>query len=323
MRDSFSVSVVIPTRNRPILVEAALRSVLLQTHTVDEVLLVDDGSTPECAAKLEALAASHSRVRVLRASISGGPAAARNLGLEQATGTHLLFLDDDDLIHPRLCEDGLEVLCQSEGVDAISFGYECFFTPAALGATEPVAALFDYRQLAVHPLNVANGANPVSRFFLEERPVSAFLRFLIPIHSCLIRRATIGDRRFPETLQQGEDTYFWITLAAAGCRFRFDPRIYAFVRRHSENTTRSHSRYVQDIQACYEALLENRLLTDPRDAFLAHLKLLSFKARTGDHRWLAHFAHVAFAPGLLLQEGAFWLSNLRARRRLLAYYFGS
>jgi glycosyltransferase involved in cell wall biosynthesis len=92
------VSVVVPTRNRWALLERTMASALAQQDVALELLVVDDGSTDETAARLAELV--DPRVRVLRLDRGGGPARARNAGLAIARGTWVAFLDDDDLWAP-------------------------------------------------------------------------------------------------------------------------------------------------------------------------------------------------------------------------------
>ena len=165
--------------------------------------------------------------------------------------------------------------------------------------------------------------NPVPPRSLGAHPASSFLRYLIPINSCLLRRDRIGGVRFLESLKQGEDTYFCIELATRGFRFAADPRVYAYVRRHAGNATRSHSRYRDEIQPCYEALIANGLIRDARDRYLVHMKLCWFKMMTRRRGWLPHLWRILAAPGVFVRELSFWMSNLRARRRMIAYYFSS
>jgi glycosyltransferase involved in cell wall biosynthesis len=95
VRDAVTVSVVIPTRNRPdILAARALRTALAQEGVAIEVLIVDDGSEPPVQVAIE------TRVSVLRHTASRGVAAARNSGLLAARGEWVAFLDDDDLWSP-------------------------------------------------------------------------------------------------------------------------------------------------------------------------------------------------------------------------------
>ena len=151
------------------------------------------------------------------------------------------------------------------------------------------------------------------RTTLEQRPVSAFLRYLLPINAGFLRRSSLGAARFPESLRQGEDTYFWISLAAAHRRFTLDEHAFAIIRRHAGNTPRSRSRYVSDIQPCYERLLADGLLPNPDDVFLAHLKLLWFKTLTRSKGTGPHFEHVFKSPRLLAGETRFWVANFLAR----------
>lgn len=89
-------SIVIATYNRARLIAETLESVFAQEFTDYEVLVADDGSTDDTH---EVLARYGSRVRVLRQE-NQGPGAARNLGIREATGEYVVFLDSDDLWFP-------------------------------------------------------------------------------------------------------------------------------------------------------------------------------------------------------------------------------
>lgn len=97
-----SVSVVIPTRNRPDAVVAAVRSALGQTSPPLEVIVVVDGPDPRTVARLEDL--HESSLRIVQQESSHGAGAARNTGIFQARGSHIAFLDDDDLWRPGKLE---------------------------------------------------------------------------------------------------------------------------------------------------------------------------------------------------------------------------
>lgn len=73
-----------------------------------EILLVDDGGTDECPGLLTAFAAGHSHVRVIRRD-NGGLSAARNSGLDQASGRYLVFADADDWFDPGYYERLLDL----------------------------------------------------------------------------------------------------------------------------------------------------------------------------------------------------------------------
>ncbi len=91
-----SVSVIMPTYNRARLLPRAIRSVLAQTYTDFELIVVDDASpdeTPEVAASL-----ANPRLRYLRQPTNRGVSAARNTGVEAARGEIIVFVDDDDRV---------------------------------------------------------------------------------------------------------------------------------------------------------------------------------------------------------------------------------
>lgn len=85
------VSVIIPTRDRPALVKQAIESVLASCNEVlqAEIIVIDDGSTPIASI------AQEYKLRYLRGPAKG-VSAARNAGMQAATGTYITFLDDDD-----------------------------------------------------------------------------------------------------------------------------------------------------------------------------------------------------------------------------------
>lgn len=88
-----SVSVIVPHYNRPEFVRGALESIHAQTVKPAEILLVDDGSTPENREKLKAVA---DLATIVYAPRNLGISGARNLGAQTAKGSWLAFLDDDD-----------------------------------------------------------------------------------------------------------------------------------------------------------------------------------------------------------------------------------
>ena len=103
------VSVIIPTYNRAHYLGAAIDSVLGQTSTDIEVIVVDDGSTDQTRAVLEQYG---SRVRPLYQEHCGVIGAVRNHGLRAARGQYVAFLDSDDLWLPTLLETQVAALEQ-------------------------------------------------------------------------------------------------------------------------------------------------------------------------------------------------------------------
>lgn len=102
------VSVIIPAYNAEDYISQCLSSVLSQTLSVIEVIVVDDGSTDRTASIVEELTHRDGRIRLIRQE-NQCAGVARNKGMEVAEGKYLYFLDADDWIEP----DSLEKLCSS------------------------------------------------------------------------------------------------------------------------------------------------------------------------------------------------------------------
>lgn len=101
------VSVIIPAYNAELFIEETLASVLTQTYTNIEVLVVDDGSRDRTAEIVQAVAEKDSRISLLRSS-NHGVAAARNLAIENSGGEYVAPLDADDIWYPQKLEKQVE-----------------------------------------------------------------------------------------------------------------------------------------------------------------------------------------------------------------------
>lgn len=107
------VSIIIPTYNRAVLLMDVLEALAAQTYPHLELIIIDDGSTDGTSDKVRAWAASQAMsVRIFRQD-NAGPAAARNLGLQQARGEYLYFIDSDDLAFPTALEQMADALVRS------------------------------------------------------------------------------------------------------------------------------------------------------------------------------------------------------------------
>jgi glycosyltransferase involved in cell wall biosynthesis len=100
-----TVTVVIPTLHRPNLVLRAVASVLKQTYSITEVIVVVDGPDPETVERLREI--NDSRIRIIQNERSLTAAGARNVGVSNAVGAWIAFLDDDDEWLPEKIEKQL------------------------------------------------------------------------------------------------------------------------------------------------------------------------------------------------------------------------
>ncbi len=96
-----TISVIVPVYNIMELLPRCVASLRRQTYADLEILLVDDGSTDGTGELCDRLAAEDSRIRVLHKE-NGGTSSARNLGIENARGEFLGFVDSDDYVEPDM-----------------------------------------------------------------------------------------------------------------------------------------------------------------------------------------------------------------------------
>lgn len=94
-----AVSVIVPVYNADTFLTDCIGSILAQTYTDFELIIVDDGSTDNSPAIIAGHAARDSRIVVLRRQ-NGGLSAARNTGLDASRGHYIAFVDADDMLHP-------------------------------------------------------------------------------------------------------------------------------------------------------------------------------------------------------------------------------
>ena len=97
------ISVIVPVYKAEAYLHACIDSILSQTFSGFELILVDDGSPDDCGAICDDYAARDSRVRVIHQE-NQGQAAARNHALAAAKGEWVCFVDSDDAVHPQMLE---------------------------------------------------------------------------------------------------------------------------------------------------------------------------------------------------------------------------
>lgn len=189
-----TVSVVIPTYNSEKTIVRALSSVEQQTFDDFEVVLIDDASedrTVEVARNFDGL-----RIRVISNTENLGVAAARNLGIEQATGEYIAFLDSDDEWLPQKLEK--QIAAMTNAPDGVFVSCE--------------AALFGESG------NYVGLVNPGRSRPSGDQAWKSLLAYPSPHTSTIVaeRDAILRAGDFNETLATGEDQDLWVRLALSG-----------------------------------------------------------------------------------------------------------
>lgn len=103
------VSVIVPVYNCEKYLHSCVESISRQSFSALEIILIDDGSTDQSGAICDDLAETDPRIKVVHTA-NRGVSAARNLGVEIATGSHIMFVDSDDALHLRMTETLVELL---------------------------------------------------------------------------------------------------------------------------------------------------------------------------------------------------------------------
>ena len=143
------VSVIMPTHNDVRFLTRAIESVLSQSFKDWELLVVDDGSTDDTPTVIADYAKRDKRIRPFRIDVaSGSPTKPRNIGIENATGRYIAFLDSDDLWLPTKLEHQM-ALFEKEDKAAIVFSYYKVISEEGITMQDAITspAISDYKHL--------------------------------------------------------------------------------------------------------------------------------------------------------------------------------
>ncbi len=143
------ISIIIPIYKVEQYIDKCIQSILAQTFTDFELLLIDDGSPDKSGEMCDAWAQKDSRVVVIHKE-NGGVSSARNVGLENAKGEYIMFCDSDDYVEPTWCEELLGMIeqhpnswcfCGCNCVDAYDnvFGPNCVYNTSVVYQTLPIS----------------------------------------------------------------------------------------------------------------------------------------------------------------------------------------
>lgn len=201
-----TISVIIPVYNGISWLECCVRSVLAQTWTDLEVLILDDSSTDGTGQLARQLAEEDGRIRVISRE-KRGVSSARNQGIEESRGEYVTFVDADDRIDRKMLEVLHEVL-KKAGCDLALCGYRAWDGKEG-GKTgkDRIAGIAGIEEKSPEIRNYSE------KTALPDEYLSDYLlRGSARCWSVLYRREAIGGVRFREDLTIGEDMLFLMEL---------------------------------------------------------------------------------------------------------------
>ena len=238
------VSTVIPTHNRPLIVERAVKSALAQTLQAIEVIVMIDGSDASTRALLAEI--EDPRLKYIELPIRGGAAAARNAGVSAATGEWIAFLDDDDEWLPQKLERQIEVATRSQ--------YEFPIVASRLTARSPKG---DY----IRPTRFLSLSEPISEYLLARNSLFQG-EGLIQTSVLLTKKQLLQQVPFRTDLQRHQD-WDWLlrvsNLAGVKIEFVAEPLAIWYVD-EKRKTISNTSNWRNSLDWIHE----NKLLVTPR-----------------------------------------------------------
>ena len=228
------VSVIIPLYNQKQYIAEAIESVLAQTHSNIQIVVVNDGSTDEPFSVLEKYL---DKIALINQQ-NKGLAAARNTGIRNCDGEFVQFLDADDFLHKDKIRLQLEYI----------------------GAKDNVVS---YCEIAQY---YEDSQKAYLRYIGEVKDIFSHLYnvwypYPVPIHSLLFKKS-LFERcgLFDEGLKAAEDKYLLSKLAVSGVNFEYLPFIGGVRRRHNCNMNIDRLHIINNLIKYYQRL--NRELKD-------------------------------------------------------------
>jgi len=215
------VSVIIPTFKRPHLVKRAVRSALSQTLSAIEVIVVVDGPDDETFEELNQFEDSRLRVNVLPRNVGSG--GARNVGIKEARGEWVAFLDDDDEWFPQKLEIQLRAAQKSRHIYPI---ISCRLIARRNGV--------DF----ILPRRFPNPNEPISEYLFCRRSLF-WGEGLVQTSTILTKKELLQNHPFSESIKRHEDLD-WVLRAtnAEDVEVEFAPRSEPLVIWHIEDNRR-------------------------------------------------------------------------------------
>ncbi len=259
------VSVVITAFNQAHYLEQAVQSVLTQTYSAIECLIVDDGSTDTTRQVAERLVQENSSPKTsltYHYQPNGGVAAARNLGVRLAVGEWIQFLDADDWIAPDKIQRQLnQAASYAATVGAADIVLYSDYQRVCQRADQRIdEEKMEQERVEPDSIQIPAAAQICTVGQLDAQTLMARLLicpdrlasspFPLLQQAMLLKRALLVQMPFDQTLKACEDRMLALTLLVQEVPFVYVPMVAAFYRKHAANMTDNRS-LMRDSYALY------------------------------------------------------------------------
>jgi len=238
MRAAAAVTIVLPTYNRAAFLPAAFESVLNQSFTNWRLVVIDDGSTDTTAAVVAAFRSRFEGRLQFVQQPNAGAYAARNRGVDEATGQYIAFFDSDDLWLPHHLSRCVEALDNHPDLDWV-FG-ACRQVDHATGTVIEPSTFYvggrprpflGLRTRRDHDLRIIDDSATLECQILHG--------LYCGLQNSVIRRRVFEGRRFDARSRVVDDEMFVIRMLAVGCQFAYYDDAHVIYHVHADNSSGS------------------------------------------------------------------------------------
>ncbi|MFV8226692.1 glycosyltransferase family 2 protein [Christiangramia aquimixticola] len=213
------ISIIIATFNRAHLISESLESIIAQSFKNWECIIIDDGSTDNTLKQVEKFTARDQRVQYLRRPHSHrkGLPGCRNYGLEIAKGQFVIFIDDDDIIHPY----NLEICINQLENYKVDF---CHFNKQSFNKDIPEFSKIAY---------------PIKTYPIGINKIEDVITNKIPLASCTVlwRKKCFKNEKFIESLHYAEEWECYSRVLLSGFKGIGINEVLYFNRKHPNSNT--------------------------------------------------------------------------------------
>ena len=238
------ISVIIPIYNVEKYLGKCLDSIIKQTYTNLEILLINDGSTDSSGTICDEYAKKDSRIRVIHQT-NKGLSGARNKGLDEAKGDYIGFIDSDDIISPEFYKILHKNLVETDS-DISLCNFHSFTDIKEIN----VNVNKNYFKSITY-----NGADFIESFRYKNDTV----RYVIVCNK-LYKKKIWNNLRFPVDVRISEDEYVWYKCFYKSNRIiEIDLMLYYYFKRDDSITNRVYQEYSFKKEISYIKALEERI----------------------------------------------------------------
>jgi glycosyltransferase involved in cell wall biosynthesis len=243
------VSVIVPCYNQAQYLGEALQSILDQTYTHWECIIVNDGSPDDTHKVAQEWLAKDARFKYIQKE-NGGLSSARNAGIESANGDWIQLLDCDDVLHIEKFERSLELLKDDVPSIVIS-NFNMFKVEKGTTVLSPAFCLIKQDLLNY-------------KSFLMKWDVE----FNVPIHCGIFHKTAFETIRFNEQLKAKEDWLFWIQVSQKIKNFHFLNDVLAYYRTHDSSMTKDKGHMNENTLLVFKEI-KNHINSSDYDMFVS------------------------------------------------------